>query len=279
MKKLVYFLGVSLLCWTLNAQVENPFEDIQEAYEDAMGDYEVFDNCGSGLDGFAAAARKIENRLLDATVELSLTDEYEIGLAYREHLREEMSFVHSAVFENQLSVMLVDTVISPYVIRKGIKYSLTIVEDDAINAFATNGGFIYITTGLLGFISSVDELAFIIAHEITHIDLEHVSRAVKRTLVLRELSSSYDMDSYEDMLIEMTDKAYLPFGQVDEYEADRNAFYMAKAAGFNPNRFADFVKKLIEYEENNPGLMEKLSRTHPYSQDRINCINYYISNP
>ncbi|PTM04333.1 MAG: hypothetical protein DA405_07660 [Bacteroidetes bacterium] len=279
MKKTVKTLGILMLGFALNAQVDNPFEDIQNAYEEALDDYEVFDNCGSGLDGFAAAARKIENKLLDAAVQLSIQDEYEIGLAYREHLREEVSFVHNMVLENQLSVMLIDTVISPYVQRQGIRYSITIVDDESVNAFATNGGFIYLTTGLLGFIQSVDELAFIIAHEITHIDMEHVSRAVKRTLVMRELSSSYDMEDYEDMMTEMKDKAYLPFGQVDEYEADRNAFYMARAAGFNPERFADFFKRLIQYEDSEQEMLEKLSRTHPYSRDRINCINYYIANP
>lgn len=263
----------------LIAQVDNPFEDIQDAYEDAMDDYEVFDNCGSGLDGFAAATRKMENTLLDAAVSLTIEQEYEIGKAAREHLRGEMTFVANPLLENQLSVMLVDTVISPYVKRKGIRYSLTIVQDDAINAFATNGGFIYITTGLLGFIKSVDELAFIIAHEITHIDLEHVSRKVKRIMVMQELSTSYNMKDYQDKLIEMTNKAYLPFGQVDEYEADRNAFYMAKAAGFNPLRFADFFKRMVQYETRSPDAMEKLSRSHPYSEDRINCINYYIQNP
>lgn len=279
MKKLAYTFAGLLLTMGLSAQVDNPFEDIQDAYEDAMKDYEIFDNCGSGLDGFAAATRKMENALLDAAVDLTIQQEYEIGKAAREHLRREMNFVANPLLENQLSVMLVDTVISPYVTRKGIRYSLTIVEDDGINAFATNGGFIYITTGLLGFIKSVDELAFIIAHEITHIDLEHVSRKVKRIMVMQELSTSYNMQDYQDKLIEMTNKAYLPFGQVDEYEADRNAFYMAKAAGFNPQRFADFFKRLVQYEKRSPDMMEKLARSHPYSEDRINCINYYIQNP
>ncbi len=278
MNKLSTLFAALIFSLGLSAQVDNPFEDIQKTYEDAMKDYEVFDNCGSGLDGFAAATRKMENSLLDAAVELTIEEEFEIGKAAREHLRREMNFVANPLLENQLSTMLVDTVISPYVQRKGITYSLTIVEDDNINAFATNGGFIYITTGLLGFIKSVDELAFIIAHEITHIDLEHVSRKVKRIMVMQELSTSYNMEDYQDKLIEMTNNAYLPFGQVDEYEADRNAFYMAKAAGFNPLKFADFFKRIAQYEQTSPDAMEKLTRTHPYSKDRINCINYYLNN-
>jgi len=279
MKKLAYTFAGLVLSLGLSAQVDNPFEDIQKTYEDAMKDYEIFDNCGSGLDGFAAAVRKGENAILDAAVSLTIEQEYEIGKAAREHLRSEMKFIANPLLENQLSVMLVDTIIAPYVKRKGVRYSLTIVEDNVPNAFATNGGFIYLTTGLLKFIKSVDELAFIIAHEITHIDMEHVSRKVKRVLVMKELSTSYNMKDYENELIKMTNKAYLPFGQVDEYEADRNAFYMAKAAGFNPLKFADFFKRMMQYEQANPDEWEKFSRSHPYHKDRVSCINYYIQNP
>lgn len=277
--KNVFLSLIILFAFSVNGQeVKNPMEDLQTAYEDAMDDYEVFDNCGSGLDGMAAMTRNLENKVLDASISLTLEQEYQIGLAYREKLAEEKEFVHNYMLENQLSKMLIDTVIAPYVKRKGVQYSLTIVDDPVPNAFATNGGFIYLTTGLLGFIQSPDELAFIVAHEITHIDLEHVSRMVKRTLLLKELSTEYNAEDYEEQLIEITNKVYLPFGQVDEYEADRNAFLMARAAGFNPEKFADFFKRVLENYGEEKDDWDKFSRSHPYMSDRINCINYYLEN-
>ena len=53
-------------------------------------------------------------------------------------------------------------------------------EPDTVNAFAAPGGFVFVTTGMLNFIENEDELAFVLAHEIAHIELDHGLNAIKQ---------------------------------------------------------------------------------------------------
>ena len=58
-------------------------------------------------------------------------------------------------------------------------YYAAILDSDEINAFATPGGHIYITRGLINCTTSEDTLASVIAHEVAHIQLQHGLNAIK----------------------------------------------------------------------------------------------------
>jgi predicted Zn-dependent protease len=60
-------------------------------------------------------------------------------------------------------------------------YRFTVLESDELNAFATPGGFVFITTGLLKQTRSEDELAGILAHEIAHVTLKHGLSSVNQS--------------------------------------------------------------------------------------------------
>jgi predicted Zn-dependent protease len=57
---------------------------------------------------------------------------------------------------------------------KQFKYVFKIVDDKDVNAYSLPGGFIYINRGLLDYIRSDDELAGVLAHEITHAAHHHM---------------------------------------------------------------------------------------------------------
>ncbi len=57
-------------------------------------------------------------------------------------------------------------------------------------------------------------------------------------------------------------------------EAAFRAFELAKAAGYDVNRFADFFKKLERYQKQD--LIKKLTSTHPFAEHRKKCIQSYI---
>jgi predicted Zn-dependent protease len=51
-----------------------------------------------------------------------------------------------------------------------------LIDDDVLNAFAAPGGYVYIYTGLIEFLSHEDELAGVIGHEIAHAANRHTER-------------------------------------------------------------------------------------------------------
>lgn len=63
---------------------------------------------------------------------------------------------------------------------KGYNYKFRVVENDQPNAYACPAGDIYVTTGLMNAVESDDELAGVLAHEITHVERRHGYRQYRR---------------------------------------------------------------------------------------------------
>lgn len=59
------------------------------------------------------------------------------------------------------------------------RYTYRILNNPQVNAFSTDGGFIYVTTGLLDTCRTADELAAILAREIVHVNGSHQSRFIR----------------------------------------------------------------------------------------------------
>jgi predicted Zn-dependent protease len=57
--------------------------------------------------------------------------------------------------------------------RPGIRYQFHVIDSPQINAFALPGGQIYVMRGLLEFVESEAELAAVLGHEMSHVDLRH----------------------------------------------------------------------------------------------------------
>jgi Zn-dependent protease with chaperone function len=60
--------------------------------------------------------------------------------------------------------------------RKNMTYRLLVVDSPDVNAFAHVGGYVYVTQGMLKFAANDAELQFVLAHEIAHVDLKHVTK-------------------------------------------------------------------------------------------------------
>ena len=157
-----------------------------------------------------------------------------------------------------------------------VSFSLNLIDSKEINAFTTIGGYVYLTTGLLDFVDSYDELAFILAHEIAHQDKRHVERKIMKVVVTSNFLALTRMEGFMKAATNIRTTLSAPFDQIDEYEADKHGFFIAKKAGYDVNKFADFFKKLERSEQRN--LLKKLSSTHPFAQDRKKCIENYLQN-
>lgn len=170
---------------------------------------------------------------------------------------------------------MLDRVVSrlvPHVERKGIHYRTHILDDDEmINAFAIAGGHIFITSKMLGWVESEDELAFVLAHEIAHVDDKHSVRKVQKVILGEQYFGEYGLMAANIGLI-----LSQPLGQIDEYAADRLGAALMVKAGYNPRNGLRFFEKMAQFEEYDD--FEKMMRSHPYSSERHNCLSDYMMN-
>jgi len=268
-------LVILLFKWS-GAQ-ELPLDKLDEAiavYTSKVEDAALLNNCGHAFDGPAFLLKQAENNWLDFALYISSNSKSSIGreIYSRYVLLGQLDNTHFA--REKVEEILQE--ISKNVSRKGVNYKLSILKSDEINAFATLGGYLYITTGLLDFVDSYDELAFIIGHEVAHEDRLHTQRKVTKLTLSTDLGDMTRMEGFAKIASKINKTLAPPFDQIDEYEADKIGFELAKAAGYDVNRFADFFKKLERYEKQD--LLRKLTSTHPFAEHRKNCIHSYIDN-
>ena len=64
--------------------------------------------------------------------------------------------------------------------RPDLPWQFGVLESDNINAFATPGGFILVTKGLVARMKSEAELAGVLGHEITHVIQKHHLKAIQK---------------------------------------------------------------------------------------------------
>lgn len=159
--------------------------------------------------------------------------------------------------------------ISHYKTYKKEEWNVNIIQSDVVNACAIPGGHIFVFTGLLKFCKSIDELAFVLSHEISHVEARHSAERFSVLLPFLALVigiSYYISQDYEWLVrFGFTYMIELPQSRFSEYEADKMAVGICKKAGFDAIKGAEFFKR---GDKNN---LEFVS-THPSHEHRWSKI-------
>jgi predicted Zn-dependent protease len=155
-----------------------------------------------------------------------------------------------------------------------------IANPDFINAFALPGGHVFVGLGLLHEMSSEDELACVLGHEIEHVDHYHAAERIQIEAQLKRI----DLDAIAPLAqipIELWQAGY---SKEQELEADREGLRLAAAAGYSPqgavNLFERWAELHREYVTHASTPVDELSqiaieglqgyfRSHPLPDERL----------
>ncbi|MEL6160961.1 MAG: M48 family metallopeptidase [Cyanobacteria bacterium J06554_11] len=151
--------------------------------------------------------------------------------------------------------------------RPDIPYTFQIVEDDAVNAFATMGGYVYVTTGLMAAADNEAELAGVIGHEIGHIAGEHAKQQMRQAAITQGITGALGVNRDRLVNIGTQIALQLPASRSDEYEADRHGFYSMGRAGYDQTGMVTFMQKLVRQ-----GSPPEFLSTHPDARNRVNSL-------
>ncbi len=162
------------------------------------------------------------------------------------------------------------------------EYTFRIIDEKDVNAFSVPGGFIFIHKGLLDVVSSDDELAGVIAHEIAHADHRHVmaliradnrvQQSVLLPAILVGLLGRLPSDDF--MNVALGAQLYRiakvsAFSQEAETDADLTALEYLRRSPYNPVGLLVFMERLAAEERRRPQIDWGILRTHPVSRERV----------
>ena len=185
----------------------------------------------------------------------------------------------------QQAKLITDPVITEYVNRIGqtlvrhsdarVPFTIRVVDDEQVNAFALPGGFFYVNTGVLLAADNEAELAGVMAHEIAHVAARHATRNATKQEIWNLASLPLIFvggpvgAAIRQVSGVMVPMSFLKFSRDAEREADFLGLEYQYAAGYDPTAFVDFFEKLEAREKQKSGLMARAFATHPMNDDRI----------
>jgi len=143
-------------------------------------------------------------------------------------------------------------------------YHAAILDSGEVNAFATPGGHVFITRGLINAAKSEDALAAVIAHEIAHIQLGHGLRAIQTNRDLQDWLSQFTLSGARTI----SDNLNAGFSRIQEFDADITAMSLLAAAGYNPQSMVEMLRELDKIQGRgnaNTGF----NHTHPSPASRM----------
>lgn len=161
-----------------------------------------------------------------------------------------------------------------------------LVRDPSVNAFALPGGYVGVHLGLMAMTATRDELASVLAHEMSHITQRHIARSIgnsKRqsllslaTMLVGVLAASRagtsSIDAANAAVVgsqALAVQGQLNFSRDMEREADRVGFGVMSGAGFAPGGMAAMFEKLEASSRLNDFGGYPYLRSHPLTSERI----------
>ncbi len=155
-------------------------------------------------------------------------------------------------------------------------------RDRTVNAFALPGGYLGVHLGLIGVVASRDELASVLAHELSHVTQRHIARLITQqnrqtplmigAMILGALAASKSPHAAQALAMggqALVVQNQLNFSRDMEREADRVGYGLMAPAGFAPQGFTAMFEKLQQANRINDNGSWPYLRSHPLTTERL----------
>lgn len=168
--------------------------------------------------------------------------------------------------------------------RREITYHAFVInKEDVKNAFSLPGGYVYVFKDLINALTTDDELAFVIAHEIGHIVGRHHIKRLQAawSMNLLILASTQTKDS-PDLLPGLSAALTFilsGFSQKEELEADTLAVKYVALAGYDPQAAFTVLDKLWQFKKKEKNYPFSYVKTHPDTGLRIKSVKESLGLP
>ena len=194
---------------------------------------------------------------------LSTDEEDRFGHLVDAYVQNQYMVLQNFQYETQIQAIF-DEVVS-HSDRKNLNFTLRILNSNEANAFAGPGGYVYITTGLLDTIENKDELACVLAHEISHVCARHSIKQFKRletakaAIVILSVGAAIAaedpdvMSPASDLGSTLAHICIQGYSRSDELQADSLVVKYTQKSAYNSLALIDLLRRLEREQEEKTG--------------------------
>lgn len=162
--------------------------------------------------------------------------------------------------------------------RPELSFAFAVIESAEINAFATPGGYIFITSGAMAQMQDEAELAGVLGHEIGHVSARHMVKALDirgadhsagagLASLVGGATASF-RSALDQSLAKATEMLFKQgYKSAEELEADETGLLLATLNGYEPQGLGRFLERVGRFE---PGV--STSATHPLHGERLKAL-------
>ena len=170
--------------------------------------------------------------------------------------------------------------LSEYSQVKDRSFTLLLIDDSSLNAFAAPGGIIGVNGGLFLYSDNEGQFSSVLAHELAHLSQRHFARNVLKSQDSNLASALVMVSSIAIALISNNPNAIavgpailqsqsLRYSRLFEREADRVGFDNLVKAGYHPDSMGEMFENMNEIRRLSGDLPPEFLLTHPLSSSRI----------
>ncbi len=220
---------------------------------------------------------------------ISLAAERQLGDRIIRELYRDPDYLEDAVLDDYITRLwtpLVDAAASrgelSNELRERFAWRILLGRDRSVNAFALPGGYLGVHLGLIAVVTTRDELASVLAHELSHVTQRHIARSMEAqgrmtpwvigSLILGALAASKNPQATQALVVggqAAAIQTQLSYSRDMEREADRIGFGVLSEAGYDPRGFVSMFGKLQQAAGVNDNGAYPYLRSHPLTTERI----------
>ena len=225
-------------------------------------------------------------RVSPCFADFTIEDERKLGREFYDQMEQ-----HHLILKNEVLngyVTKIGNLIQAQANKVPFEFHFVIIDSNAINAFNTPGGYVYINKGLISAAENEAELAAVIAHELGHANGRHVADMIEKSKKLNVATLAAIIAgaflggggeataAIAALSVAGASSLSLKFSREHEEEADRLGLSYLVAAGYDPAAMSNFLRILKQYEYYSKSMPSYL-QTHPGTDVRIFYIDSLIS--
>jgi predicted Zn-dependent protease len=211
---------------------------------------------------------------------VSLDQEWQLGNQLAAQVQQQVHLVNDPVALSYIrSVGERIHAVTPLADRP---FNFYIVDDPEVNAFSLPGGHVYVNRGLINKADKADELAAVMAHEISHVVARHAIKQAEQAQEINAIGSIL-LGNNPNALAQLAGQvlaggAMARFSRADEKQADDMGLDFMYRAGYDAHGMLDFFQKLLAMEQGGDNAVTRFFRDHPGTNDRIADIQGRMGN-